>query len=70
MILKSLNIGFGKKAEIPIVQGGMGYKVSTASLAAAVANCGGMGIISAVCLTENELRNEISQLRDYLQNQC
>ena len=30
---------------IPIVQGGMGVKVSTASLASAVANCGGAGTI-------------------------
>ena len=31
----------------PIVQGGMGVRVSTAPLAAAVANCGGIGTLSA-----------------------
>lgn len=31
----------------PIVQGGMGVRISTAPLAAAVANCGGVGTLSA-----------------------
>src|SRR5512138_1884370 len=31
----------------PIIQGGMGVRVSTAPLAAAVANCGGIGTLSA-----------------------
>lgn len=31
----------------PIIQGGMGVKISTAPLAAAVANCGGIGTLSA-----------------------
>lgn len=35
---------------IPIIQGGMGVKVSTASLASAVANCGGAGTIASVGL--------------------
>lgn len=35
---------------IPIFQGGMGVRVSTASLAAAVANCGGAGTIASVGL--------------------
>ncbi|MCK5603083.1 nitronate monooxygenase, partial [Candidatus Pacearchaeota archaeon] len=33
-----------------IIQGGMGVKVSTASLASAVANCGGAGTIASVGL--------------------
>jgi nitronate monooxygenase len=37
-------------AEIPIVQGGMGVRVSLASLAAAVANEGGIGTISSIAL--------------------
>jgi len=36
--------------KVPIVQGGMGVKVSMASLAAAVANCGGAGTIASVGL--------------------
>ncbi|MFH1847996.1 MAG: nitronate monooxygenase family protein [Candidatus Omnitrophota bacterium] len=47
--LKPLNIG-GLEIRIPILQGGMGVKVSTASLAGAVANCGGAGIIASVGL--------------------
>ncbi|WP_129600876.1 NAD(P)H-dependent flavin oxidoreductase [Anaerophilus nitritogenes] len=35
-------------AKIPIVQGGMGVGVSLSGLAAAVANCGGIGVISGV----------------------
>lgn len=34
--------------KLPIVQGGMGVGISLAGLAAAVANCGGLGIISGV----------------------
>jgi NAD(P)H-dependent flavin oxidoreductase YrpB (nitropropane dioxygenase family) len=36
--------------KIPIIQGGMGVMVSTASLAGAVANCGGAGTIASVGL--------------------
>lgn len=46
-ILPSLRIG-NHIARYPIVQGGMGIRVSGANLAAAVANAGGVGIISAV----------------------
>lgn len=35
-------------AIVPIIQGGMGVGVSRSSLASAVANCGGVGIISGV----------------------
>ncbi len=35
-------------AQVPIVQGGMGVGVSLSSLSAAVANCGGIGVISGV----------------------
>ena len=47
--LKPLIIG-DLEIKIPIIQGGMGVKVSTASLAAAVANCGGAGTIASVGL--------------------
>lgn len=47
MKLPSLKIG-NITAKIPIIQGGMGACVSMSSLASAVANEGGIGIISAV----------------------
>ena len=40
----------GLKIDVPIIQGGMGVKVSTAALAGAVANCGGAGTIASVGL--------------------
>ena len=48
-VLKPLMIG-GLEVKIPIVQGGMGVQVSTASLASAVANYGGAGTIASVGL--------------------
>jgi len=47
--LKPLIIG-DLKINIPIFQGGMGVKVSTAPLVSAVANCGGAGTIASVGL--------------------
>jgi len=47
--LKPLLIG-DLEIKIPIIQGGMGVKVSTASLASAVANCGAAGTIASVGL--------------------
>ncbi len=46
--MKSLNIG-RLQADLPIVQGGMGVGISMAGLASAVANEGGIGVISAAC---------------------
>ena len=40
-------------ARYPIIQGGMGIRISGATLAAAVANAGGIGIVSAVALGLN-----------------
>ncbi|MDD4005144.1 MAG: nitronate monooxygenase family protein [Elusimicrobiaceae bacterium] len=48
-ILPPLNIG-GLKIAVPIIQGGMGVRVSDSGLAAAVANCGGAGTIASVGL--------------------
>lgn len=48
-ILPPLRIG-NHIARYPIIQGGMGIRISGANLAAAVANAGGIGIISAVGL--------------------
>jgi len=47
----------------PIIQGGMAIKISTAKLAAAVANCGGLGIIAASGLTKEELQFQIREAR-------
>ncbi|MEG1584763.1 MAG: nitronate monooxygenase family protein [Anaerovorax sp.] len=44
--MKALNIG-GISIPVPIFQGGMGIGVSMSNLAAAVAKCGGVGVISA-----------------------
>ena len=45
--MKSFNIG-DLKIPIPIIQGGMGIGISLSGLAAAVANMGGIGVISSV----------------------
>ena len=47
--MKTLNIG-DLKARIPIIQGGMGVGISLSGLASAVANEGGIGVISAAGL--------------------
>ena len=47
--MKSLSIG-NITARVPIVQGGMGVGISLSNLAAAVANEGGIGVISAAGL--------------------
>ncbi|OQX95636.1 nitronate monooxygenase [candidate division KSB1 bacterium 4572_119] len=49
MNIPSLKIG-NMISEMPIVQGGMGVRVSLSSLAAAVANEGGIGTISSIAL--------------------
>ena len=66
--LPKLDFGNGLFAKNPIVQGGMAIKVSTAKLAAAVANCGGVGIIGASGLTEEELRSQIRLARSLQKN--
>ena len=53
MNFNSLKIG-NLIAPIPIIQGGMGIGVSSSKLASAVANAGGIGIISAAQLGYNE----------------
>jgi nitronate monooxygenase len=50
--LPNLRIG-NHVARYPIIQGGMGIRISGARLASAVANTGGVGIISAVALGFN-----------------
>jgi len=59
-ILKLPELRIGKLvAKMPIVQGGMAIRLSTARLAAAVANEGGIGLIAASGMPFDELRHEI-----------
>jgi len=60
--LPELRIG-QKIAKLPIVQGGMAIRLSTARLAAAVANEGGIGLIAASGMSHAELRYEIKLAR-------
>lgn len=62
MKLPELKIG-NKIARIPIMQGGMAIRLSTARLAAAVAEQGGIGLIAASGMSMNELRYEIKLAR-------
>ena len=62
MNLPKLRIG-RLEPVLPIIQGGMAVKISTSSLAAAVANEGGIGIIAASGMTSQELREEIRRAR-------
>lgn len=59
MHLKELHIGH-LKSKFPIIQGGMGIGISLSSLAAAVANSGGIGIISGAQIGFRE--------KDFIQN--
>ncbi len=50
-------------AKVPIIQGGMAVRLSTSTLAAAVANEGGIGIIAGSGMSPEELRAEIQRAR-------
>ncbi|NPV25867.1 MAG: nitronate monooxygenase [Firmicutes bacterium] len=63
MKLPALNIG-NLVARIPIIQGGMAVRISTSSLAAAVAEEGGIGLIAATGMAADELRHEIRRARE------
>lgn len=63
-MMKFPSLKIGRLApRYPIIQGGMAIRVSTAPLAAAVANAGGIGIIAATGMSLDELRNEIRTAR-------
>lgn len=55
-------------AKVPIIQGGMAIRLSTARLAAAVANEGGIGFIAASGMPFEELRHEIRLARKLTPN--
>ncbi|QSQ10441.1 Nitronate monooxygenase [Koleobacter methoxysyntrophicus] len=63
MKLKALKIG-NLTAPIPIVQGAMAVRISTAPLAAAVAQQGGIGVIAGTGMRIDELRREIRKARE------
>jgi nitronate monooxygenase len=56
--MKSLKIG-DLKIRVPIIQGGMGIGISLSKLASAVANMGGVGIISSVGIGLTNLENKL-----------
>ena len=60
MKIPELQIG-SITAKIPIIQGGMGVRVSLASLASAVANQGGIGTISSIGLGDIEGSAEVCE---------
>lgn len=63
MKLPQLKIG-NLVSELPIIQGGMAVRISTAPLAAAVAEEGGIGLIAATGMGIDELRREIAKARE------
>lgn len=63
MQLKDLKIG-NFAVSSPIIQGGMAVRISTASLAAAVANEGGIGIIAGTGMSLDELKSEIRKAKE------
>ncbi len=63
MKLKELKIG-NICVPVPIIQGGMAVRISTATLASAVANEGGIGIIAGTGMKLEELRCEIRKAKE------
>ncbi|WP_420489761.1 NAD(P)H-dependent flavin oxidoreductase [Neobacillus drentensis] len=50
--------------KVPIIQGGMGVGISLSKLASAVANAGGIGIISGTGITVDEMRTHIRKAKE------
>ncbi|MFS0776590.1 nitronate monooxygenase [Neobacillus sp. 3P2-tot-E-2] len=53
--------------KVPIFQGGMGVGISLSKLASAVANAGGVGIISGTGITTDEMRDHIRKAKSLVQ---
>lgn len=62
MNFPSLQIGH-MTPKVPIMQGGMGVGISLSKLASAVANAGGIGIISGTGISVDEMRFHIRQAK-------
>ncbi|MYW22374.1 nitronate monooxygenase [Bacillus thuringiensis] len=54
--------------KVPILQGGMGVGISLSKLASAVANAGGIGIISGTGISINEMRMHIRKAKEKIRN--
>ncbi|HAR61854.1 MAG: nitronate monooxygenase [Candidatus Margulisiibacteriota bacterium] len=67
MNLPQLKIG-NLVAAIPIIQGGMAVRISTAPLAAAVANAGGIGVIGGSGMGIEELKDQIKKAKELAPN--
>lgn len=63
MIIPQLKIAH-MTPRVPIMQGGMGVKISLSGLASAVANAGGIGIISGTGLPIEEMKAHIRKARE------
>ncbi len=68
MNLPQLKIGH-MTPKIPILQGGMGVGISLSGLASAVANAGGIGIISGTGISTDELRTHIRRAKELINGQ-
>ncbi|MHA4262941.1 NAD(P)H-dependent flavin oxidoreductase [Bacillus cereus] len=54
--------------KVPIIQGGMGVGISLSNLASAVANAGGIGIISGTGISIDEMRMHIRKAKEKIRN--
>ncbi|HDR7589727.1 TPA: nitronate monooxygenase [Bacillus mycoides] len=54
--------------KFPIIQGGMGVGISLSKLASAVANAGGIGIISGTGISIDEMRMHIRKAKEKIRN--
>ncbi|MCQ6276759.1 nitronate monooxygenase [Bacillus sp. V3B] len=54
--------------KVPVIQGGMGVGISLSGLASAVANAGGIGIISGTGISIDEMRSHIRQAKERATN--
>ncbi|MCU7757047.1 nitronate monooxygenase (plasmid) [Bacillus cereus] len=54
--------------KVPIMQGGMGVGISLSNLASAVANAGGIGIISGTGISIDEMRMHIRKAKEKIRN--
>lgn len=54
--------------KVPILQGGMGVGISLSNLASAVANAGGVGIISGTGISVEDMRTHIRKTRSLLKD--
>ena len=54
--------------KVPILQGGMGVGISLSGLSSAVANAGGIGIISGTGISVDEMRTHIRKAKNSIKN--